>query len=107
VAEEARNKGLDVKAVAASPLAGSDDLAVFRAALREGRIMVTYNSADFSILFGDLLREGASIPGLVLVDARAFSTSDVGGLAKALSALERRIRSGEVDPSGGIFQTRR
>lgn len=93
-------------AVAASSLAGSDDLTVFRAALHEDRILITYDSADFTLLFGDLLREGVRIPGLVFVDSRTLPPSDVGGLARALAVLAARIETGAVDPSGGLFLTK-
>lgn len=103
VAERARKLGLDVTAVSGSDLAGSGDGAVFRRAIDEGRIVVTYDIADFTVLYSDLLKEGASIPGLVFVDAGTISTADLSGLARALAKLAALIEKGEVDPSGGIF----
>jgi predicted nuclease of predicted toxin-antitoxin system len=103
VAEEAMKRGFDVRAVESSELAGSDDLSLFRVAIRDGRIMVTYDNGDFASLFTDLLKEGAEIPGIVFVDIDTIPTSDISGLARALVRLAERIEAGEVDPSGGIF----
>jgi hypothetical protein len=64
---------------------------------------VTYDVADFSRVFGDLIREGRALPGVVFVDERSIRTSDVHGLAGALARLAGRIARGEVDPSGGVF----
>ena len=46
VAGELKKAGLDVRAVAGSSLAGSDDRSVFRTAINEGRILVTYDLKD-------------------------------------------------------------
>jgi predicted nuclease of predicted toxin-antitoxin system len=47
---------VDVKTAAEAGLLKADDPTIFCAAVRDGRIVVTYNNADFSILFGDILR---------------------------------------------------
>ena len=107
VATTAAAEGVDVSAVAASSLAGSDDLTVLRAAIAEGRILVTYDVGDFVVLLGVMAREGTSVPGVVFVDRASISTSDVGGLATALVALDRMLAAGDADASAGIFLTRR
>ncbi|MBI2900507.1 MAG: DUF5615 family PIN-like protein [Planctomycetes bacterium] len=103
VAEEAGRHGVDVRAVDGSDLAGLDDLALFRRAIADGRIVVTYNNADFAPLMGDLVREGALVPGVIFVDIQTIPTSDASGLARALVRIAERIAAGEVDASGGIF----
>ena len=103
VAQEAAKHGVDVRAVDGSELAGLDDLTLFRHAIAEGRIIVTYNNADFAPLMTDLVREGAVIPGVVFVDIDTIPTSDISGLARAVVRMSQRIEAGEIDASGGVF----
>lgn len=105
VAELLAGKGIDALAVAASPLAQSDDLELLRAAVREGRIFVTYDHSDFAEHLSTLTREGVALPGIIFVPI-SIRTSDFSGLAGALERLARRIQAGEIDPSGGVFLTR-
>lgn len=107
VAKEAGRRGVDVAAVDGSELAGLDDLALFRRAIHEGRIVVTYNNADFAPLMAEMLKEYPSIPGVVFVDRSTIPTSDVMGLVRALARLAERIEMDEVDVSGGAFLGRR
>jgi predicted nuclease of predicted toxin-antitoxin system len=106
VAEEAAKQGVDVRAVDGSDLAGLDDLPLFRRAIEDGRIMVTYNNADFAPLVNALFSEGTAIPGIIFVDIDTIPTSDASGLARALTRMAERIEAGEVDPSGGVFLSR-
>lgn len=106
VARQAGKAGLDVRAVAASELAGLDDKAIFRKAVEEGRVLVSYNIDDMSLLLGDFLKEGAAVAGVIFVDVRTIPPSDVPGLARALVKLADRMEKGEVDPGGGIFLQR-
>ncbi|MHC4607809.1 MAG: DUF5615 family PIN-like protein [Planctomycetota bacterium] len=103
VAERAKRRGLDVKAVDQSEYDGCDDKAVFQAAVREKRILVTYNVRDFEPLLGDMLDEHGAIPGIVFVNRDTIPTSDIGGLVRALGRLGKRIESGEIDPAMGIW----
>jgi predicted nuclease of predicted toxin-antitoxin system len=106
VARGCGRRGVDVLSAADAGLLQADDIALFRAAIQKGRIIVTYNTGDFARLFGDLLKEGAAIPGLVFVDARTISPSDIGGQVRALVRLAALIERGAVDPSGGVFLSR-
>ncbi|MBI4345628.1 MAG: DUF5615 family PIN-like protein [Elusimicrobia bacterium] len=99
-------RGVDTRAVAGSDMAGLDDLAVFRRAVEEGRLLVTYDIADMSAVLADLLKEGVAVPGVVFVDRRTIPPSDPAGLAHALARLAGRIASGAVHPQGGIFLQR-
>jgi predicted nuclease of predicted toxin-antitoxin system len=106
VARLAGKAGVDVRAVAASELAGLDDKSIFRKAVEGGRVLVSYNIDDMSLLLGDFLKEGAPVAGVVFVDRRTIPPSDVPGLARALVKLANKMEKGEVDPGGGIFLQR-
>jgi len=103
VAAAAGRRSIDIAAVAGSELAWMDDETIFREAIRQRRILVTYDIADFVSLYRDLLKEGADIPGIVFVDGRTITTSQVGRLASALIKLARRIQEETIDPAGGLF----
>lgn len=103
VAKECRNRGLDVLAIAGSPMAGIDDLAVFRLAVRQRRILVTYNAQDFVSILVEHARSGETAPGVVFVDRATISTADIGGLVRALRRLAALIADGKANASGGIF----
>ncbi|OHB76617.1 MAG: hypothetical protein A2Z34_03970 [Planctomycetes bacterium RBG_16_59_8] len=107
VARTLARMGIAATAVDDSALAGSDDTVVLRAAIREGRILVTYNNADFPLLLGDAIRAGVVVPGLVFVDSGTIHSSDIGRLARALAALAKRMTAGEANPSAGIFLTKK
>jgi predicted nuclease of predicted toxin-antitoxin system len=99
--------GVDARAVAGSRLAGLADESVFRKAVEERRVLVTYDIADFVAIFKDLLKEGLEIPGLVLVDPRTLPTSAVRKLAGALVKLARKVQAGQADLSCGLFLSAR
>ena len=107
VAEIAAKQDVDIRAVDGSELAGLDDLSLFRHAIAEGRIIVTYNNGDFAPLMTDLVREGVVIPGVVFVDIETIPTSDISGLARAVVRMSKRIEAGEIDVSGGVFLGRK
>lgn len=102
----AASLGVDARAVAATSLAGLDDLSVFRKAVEDGRILVTYDIADMSMVFGDLLKEGVAVPGVIFVDGRTIPPSDPPRLARALARVAGRIESGDLQPEGGLFLER-
>ena len=106
VAELLKRAGIDAFAACGSPLEGMDDEPLFRWAVREGRIIVTYNIHDFADLFGVLLNEGLSIPGLVFVSRRTIPSSDFAGLSRSITKLAREIEQGVVDPGAAVFLTR-
>lgn len=106
VAAGCRDRRVNVVSVSDRGLLGADDLTVFRRAIGEGRILVTYNSGDYALLFGDMLKEFKSIPGVVFVDSRTIPVSDIGGLVKALARLADLMERGDADPTGGLFLSR-
>jgi predicted nuclease of predicted toxin-antitoxin system len=106
-AAEALGKlGVDAEAVAGSAFAGLDDRAIFRHAIEAGRVLVTYDIQDMSLLLGDFIRAGTAVPGVVFAGTRTLPTNDLVGLARALARLADLEDRGEVNPSGGIFLSR-
>ena len=84
-------------------MAGHDDADIFREAIKKKRVLVTYDIADFTGLYGDFMQEGVRIPGLVFVDQRSIPSSDIGGLANALVKLAAKIESGKLNPAAGVY----
>ncbi|OHB75799.1 MAG: hypothetical protein A2Z34_07150 [Planctomycetes bacterium RBG_16_59_8] len=107
VAEILARSGIDTIAVARSPYAGFDDRSLLSAAVAEGRLLVTYNIDDFTQLFGDCLKEGRPMAGIVFVDVRTIPTSDIRGLAGSLRTLAEKVARGETNPSYGVFLTKK
>jgi predicted nuclease of predicted toxin-antitoxin system len=103
VAVFSSKQGVDAVAVAGSELAGLKDAPLFRKAVEDRRILVTYNIDDFSILLSDLLKEGVDVPGVVFVDIRTIPPNDTVGLSRALVKLARKLDAGELQAGGGIF----
>lgn len=107
VAEEISKRGVDARAVDGDPeLAGQEDRTILRAAVREGRVLVTYNNGDYALLLGDLIRDGKDVPGVVFVDEATIPNRDVGGLVRALVKLAQKAARREADVSGGLFLQR-
>jgi predicted nuclease of predicted toxin-antitoxin system len=106
VAGRVRTAGVDVASVADLALTSHDDRTIFRAAIDDGRILVTYDIRDYVALYNDFLKEGRRIAGLVVVDVRTIPTNDIHGLANALVKVVAAMAKGEVDPTGGVFLKR-
>jgi len=106
LAEAAQALGLDVKAICDSPLVGRDDVAILRAAVADGRILVTIDIGGFMPLIHEFFLEGTRIPGLILINPKTFPSQDVKVLLRSLKSMADRIERGEVDPSMGVTLTR-
>jgi len=63
---------------------------------------VTYTIDDMALILGDLLKEGAAVPGVVFVSPATIPPSDLGGLARALVRLAKDLEEGTIEPGGGI-----
>lgn len=90
VASLLRAQGHDAVAVAERPgLRGLADQGLWRVALEENRVLVTYDVGDFGRLAQRSARTAEAHAGLVLVGAQAFppAVDGVGRLAAALDAL--------------------
>lgn len=106
VVEQLSHRDVDVRAVDGSDLDGLSDAEIFEAAIREGRIVVTYNNADFAALLSGAINAGRTIPGMVFVSGQCIPTSDLGGLVTALEKLAKLLEAGRLEASGGLFLTR-
>jgi predicted nuclease of predicted toxin-antitoxin system len=106
LAKAAIRAGLDVVAVAATDLRGRNDVTILRAAIAQGRILVSYNARHFIPLLRDFIRSGVKVPGLVTISSRTLRSNDFKGLLRALIKLSGRIERAEVNPSMGVTLTR-
>ena len=90
IADESRNGGHDVIAVAERPdLRGRPDEVLIEVALTEGRALVTFDIADHVGIYSSSVRLVTPHPGLVLVAASKLQPSGagIGALVRALAAL--------------------
>lgn len=90
VAAALRERGFDVIAVTEDPeLVGSTDQDLLAHALRDRRVVVSHDVADFRRVASDLLTLEEHHYGLVLVSRRRFpkNKSDNGQLVAALAEL--------------------
>ncbi len=87
VADALQAEGFDVEAVDGSPLDGLDDRPLWEAAIAEGRVLVTYNRADFQELYEEFWSAGIAHPGLVLVSESTIRPGDLGTLLRSLRRL--------------------
>lgn len=109
VAEQLRQRGIDVVAVVELPhLVSLSDEELLVEATTQGRILVTANVRDFAALSkGWVTRpQQDAHPGLVYVSSRAFpqDRSYVGAL---VSALASAVRQDMLPPAGGEIFLRR
>src|SRR5579884_4221554 len=91
IAQQLRDKGYDVVAVAADPaLRSLDDVELYEWARRNGRRVVTENAKDFRPLLWN--EAGKPGPGILLSSSRAFPRSrrSVGLLVAALEGWLRQ-----------------
>ncbi len=93
VAEELRVRGHDATAVVEQlEWRGQDDLSLLRWAVSHERVVVSENVADFARLHGELLAEGATHPGVVLVQSRHYPRSPDGRM-RIVKSLDRFLTS--------------
>lgn len=98
VAEQLRQRGHDVIAVAERPdLRSLPDRDVFGVAQTEGRVVVTRDRADYLRLEREQRAAGQTHAGLVLVSSR-FGPAAIGPLVKAL----HEFLAGEEPYSGFV-----
>ena len=102
IVEFLRKAGYDVEAVIdREDLAGRSDRAVFDAACREGRAVITNNIKDFRPMAAEYLAHGRVHAGLILLpSARARSRDAVAAIARAVENILR-------DNPGGLASSER
>jgi predicted nuclease of predicted toxin-antitoxin system len=82
-----RDRGHDAARVAEVGLRGEPDHIVWEWAIREGRVVVTYDTDDFPVLYHRYFQEGVSHPGLVVISSKTIAPNDIGALVRALDRL--------------------
>lgn len=82
--------GHDALAASGNPtLEAHNDIALLREATRQGRVLVTFNIADFSEAARMLAHIQEDHAGIILIHSRSFPRTDIGAIARALDALLR------------------
>ncbi|MGQ0550866.1 MAG: DUF5615 family PIN-like protein [Armatimonadota bacterium] len=90
VAEALKKLGDDALAASGSPtLEALNDIELLREASRQGRVLVTFNVADFSEAARMLAHAQEDHAGIVLIHSRSFPRTDIGAIARALDTLLR------------------
>jgi hypothetical protein len=106
IAADLEARGVETRAVVADPvLRALSDLEIFEAALRENRVLVTNNVADFESLRRAWVAAGREVPGLIYTSdltfprARAYFT-------RLAAALELVATSHDTQRRGGVVWLR-
>jgi predicted nuclease of predicted toxin-antitoxin system len=94
LAEALRGHGHDVVAASGNPaLEALSDAGLLAEALRQERVLVTFNVVDFVAITHDLAHTNRSHAGVILIHARTLRRSDIKGLARSLNAVLRSRRT--------------
>ena len=99
-AAELNTLGHDAVAVAEAGLAGSDDAAVYEAAVEQQRLVVTENFADFATIIKD--RVAAGEPSVAVVFVRKHQHPRGSALAHALARHLHRWAADNPRPYPGV-----
>ncbi len=70
---------------------GQDDFSCLQAAANRGLTLVTYDRRTIPPLLKTWAEEGRSHGGVIFVDEKTISPSDIGGLVRALSDLHKAM----------------
>ena len=87
IAEQLRQRSVDVQAVAERPeLVGAPDATILKVATSEGRVLITENIRDFTALNTLWSAEHRVHAGIILVSTRTYpySSGRVGRLVRAI-----------------------
>ncbi|MDP3712313.1 MAG: DUF5615 family PIN-like protein [Mycobacteriales bacterium] len=99
LAQGLRDRGFDVEAVVTRrELVGASDDVVLAAATAEGRVVVTFNIADFVALDQQWRATDRTHAGVLLLGARAFPQDRalIGRVVAAVTALGDRDLTGSL-----------
>ena len=99
-AAELNTLGHDAVAVTEAGLAGSDDAAVYEAAVEQQRVVVTENFADFATIIKDRLAGGE--PVLAVVFVRKHQHPRGSALAPALARHLHQWATQNPTPYPGV-----
>lgn len=93
LAETLRARGLDASAIDERPEArGSSDATVLALAAREGRVVITFDCADFLNLDRLAHASGESHNGMILVSSRRYRQTKAGE-RETTDSIEALVRS--------------
>jgi predicted nuclease of predicted toxin-antitoxin system len=87
IAATLRAQGFDVTCVIEQGRQQSADEEVWRQAILEERVVVTYDRDDFLALFNLFFTDGVRHPGLVIISSRTIRPNDYGTLLRSLQRL--------------------
>ena len=88
LARELRARGIDVTTTISARMLGQDDAVQLEFARREGRVIYTYNVADYDHLHTEYLRQGHTHAGMVLAHQKRFTIGEqIRRLLKLIAAL--------------------
>jgi len=103
IAADLDSRGVDCRAVAADPvLRAHSDLEILETAMRENRVLVTNNVADFESLRRAWEAAGREVPGLIYTSDQAFPRTKAY-LARLAAALEAAATSHTTASHGGVL----
>jgi predicted nuclease of predicted toxin-antitoxin system len=93
IAEILRSRRID--AVSAFTLGNVrlDDRAQFRRALGDGRVLVTTDVKDFSVIAREAVAANVEHPGIIVIP-RSFRTDEFSAIAAAVAAIVKRYPRG-------------
>ncbi len=107
VADLLNARGIEARAIVATPLAAESDEAVLASAEAGGWTVVTANVKHFAPLLADALRSGGDPPGVVFVPQELLGRGTPGALADGLAELAARVGRDEIVLTGGYHLRRR
>ena len=84
-------EAVSLPAYAAGAYLGRSDEALLDAAARDGLVLVTYDQRTIPPLLKQWAEAGRSHGGVIFVDERTVTPSDVGGLIRGLAALHQSL----------------
>lgn len=91
-----RQLGHDAIAASGDPaLEALGDLELLREATRRRRVLVTFNVADFAEATRRFAHEQEDHSGVVMIHAKSYPRTNIGGMARALDRLVRERESFE------------
>src|SRR4051794_38994940 len=87
LAETLRANGHDVVRVVEVGLRTGGDRDLWQWAINEARVIVSYDTSDFSQLYAEFFRDGIQHPGLVIVSSKSMRPDNIGALVRSLERL--------------------
>jgi hypothetical protein len=106
IAAELALRGVDCHTVVAAPvLRAQSDLENFDAAMRDGRVIVTNNVADFESLRRAREAAGGPVPGLIYTSDSTFPRTRAY-VSRLVTALAAAAADRETPACGGVLWLR-